>query len=181
MSACSFPALFLALFFARTGLGEPNKGGGELTVRPESMTLTHRRNPHSILVSTTDEHGRLIDLTGQATFKIADEKIARVDLQGWVRPIASGKTEVQVSAAGKTVTIPIISTLPDVVRPFSFRHEVSPVLSKGGCNAGACHGYSLGKNGFKLSLRGADLAADYQWTAKEFLGRRINRHHPPAS
>ena len=34
-----------------------------------------------------------------------------------------------------------------------------PVFSKAGCNAGACHGYSLGKNGFKLSLRESQILA----------------------
>ena len=30
------------------------------------------------------------------------------------------------------------------------RGEVMAVFSKAGCNMGACHGYSLGKNGFRL-------------------------------
>jgi len=58
---------------------------------------------------------------------------------------------------------------------------VMPVLSKGGCNAGACHGYSLGKNGFKLSLRGADAEKDFLALTDEFAERRINRSNPPAS
>ena len=37
--------------------------------------------------------------------------------------------------------------------------------ARAGCNTGACHGYSLGKNGFKLSLRGAGP------------GARLPRHH----
>ncbi len=56
-----------------------------------------------------------------------------------------------------------------------------PVLSKAGCNAGACHGYSLGKNGFKLSLRGADPEKDYLALTDEFAERRINRSNPAAS
>ena len=38
----------------------------------------------------------------------------------------------------------------------SFRHDVMPVLSRAGCNQGACHGNLNGKGGFKLSLRGED-------------------------
>ena len=63
----------------------------------------------------------------------------------------------------------------------SFRQDVMPVLSKAGCNAGACHGYSLGKNGFKLSLRGADPEKDYLALTDEFAERRINRNNPDAS
>ncbi len=41
-------------------------------------------------------------------------------------------------------------------QPFvwSFRNHVESVLSKTGCNSGACHGAFAGKKGFKLSLRG---------------------------
>ena len=43
----------------------------------------------------------------------------------------------------------------------SFRNDVMAVLSKAGCNAGACHGNKNGKGGFKLSLRGQDPDLDY--------------------
>ena len=36
----------------------------------------------------------------------------------------------------------------------SFRNQVIPVLTKVGCNSGACHGAAAGKNGFHLTLRG---------------------------
>ena len=36
----------------------------------------------------------------------------------------------------------------------SFRNDVMAVLSKAGCNLGACHGNFNGKGGFRLSLRG---------------------------
>ena len=43
----------------------------------------------------------------------------------------------------------------------SFRKHVIPVLTKMGCNSGACHGAAAGKNGFALTLRGYDPEADY--------------------
>src|SRR5262249_39417074 len=54
-------------------------------------------------------------------------------------------------------------------------------LSRAGCNMGACHGYSLGKNGFKLSLRGADPDPDYFSVTKEFASRRVNFQQPESS
>jgi hypothetical protein len=48
-----------------------------------------------------------------------------------------------------------------------------PVLSRAGCNMGSCHGYSLGKNGFKLSLRGADPDQDYFAITRDASGRRV--------
>lgn len=55
------------------------------------------------------------------------------------------------------------------------------VLSKSGCNAGACHGNLNGKGGFKLSLRGQDPAADYESLTHESSGRRVDTLAPPES
>jgi hypothetical protein len=65
--------------------------------------------------------------------------------------------------------------------PVSFAREVVPILTKSGCNAGACHGTLSGKNGFRLSLRGYDPALDIQTLAKEMGGRRIDRIAPDRS
>ena len=46
-------------------------------------------------------------------------------------------------------------------RPVSFINEVNPVLTRAGCNAGACHGAAAGKGGVKLSLRGYAPELDY--------------------
>jgi hypothetical protein len=61
--------------------------------------------------------------------------------------------------------------------PVSFRNEVMAVLSRGGCNAGACHGNQNGKNGFKLSLRGQDPDFDFNALTRDTLGRRTDRIH----
>ncbi|MBT4865395.1 MAG: DUF1553 domain-containing protein [Planctomycetaceae bacterium] len=160
---------------------EPLQIVGELHVEPASVSLVHRLRPHSILVTAKTTDGQSVDLTSQATFQSADENIARPSLLGWVFPLANGKTNVTVTVAGKTMVVPVEVKLPADARQHSFRHDVMPVLSKGGCNAGACHGYSLGKNGFKLTLRGSDPVPDYESLTAEFLQRRVNRHKPPAS
>jgi hypothetical protein len=63
----------------------------------------------------------------------------------------------------------------------SFRNDVMAVLSKGGCNAGACHGNQNGKGGFKLSLRGQDAAADLATLTRDTLARRTDPHRPAES
>jgi hypothetical protein len=55
------------------------------------------------------------------------------------------------------------------------------VLSKGGCNAGACHGNQNGKGGFKLSLRGQDPDADFAALTRDTLARRTDPHRPADS
>src|SRR3981081_579059 len=65
--------------------------------------------------------------------------------------------------------------------PVSFQNDVMAVLSRGGCNQGACHGNQNGKNGFKLSLRGQDPDFDLAVLPRGPLGRRIDRDRPDES
>lgn len=63
----------------------------------------------------------------------------------------------------------------------SFRRDVMAVLSKAGCNMGACHGNKNGKYGFKLSLRGENPTFDFESITSEYDSRRINKWIPEAS
>jgi hypothetical protein len=65
--------------------------------------------------------------------------------------------------------------------PVSFRREVVPLLTRLGCNAGACHGTPSGKNGFRLSLRGYDPALDLASLTRDATGRRIDPLTPDGS
>src|SRR5213083_2052273 len=65
--------------------------------------------------------------------------------------------------------------------PASYRTEVAAVLSRAGCNAGACHGNLNGKGGFKLSLKGEDPAADLAALTRDMLARRTDPLHPEQS
>jgi hypothetical protein len=58
-------------------------------------------------------------------------------------------------------------------RPLNFANDIVPILTKGGCNGGGCHGKASGQNGFKLSLLGFEPQEDYEHIVKEARGRRI--------
>jgi hypothetical protein len=62
-----------------------------------------------------------------------------------------------------------------------FRTGILPLLTKAGCNAGACHGAATGQGGFKLSLFGYDPEEDYERITRERGGRRIDRSAAPES
>lgn len=62
-----------------------------------------------------------------------------------------------------------------------FDSEIIPLLTKAGCNAGACHGAAAGRGGFHLSLLGSDPAADYEAIVHALEGRRINLARPEKS
>ena len=65
--------------------------------------------------------------------------------------------------------------------PPSFNRDVLPLLTKLGCNQGACHGKLAGQNGFRLSLRGFAPEWDHFWITREFFGRRISGTRPEDS
>ena len=151
-----------------------------IVVVPAGVKLSDTRQPQSLIVLGRTADGFALDLTDQAVLRSTDESVAIVD-RGWVRPLKSGEAKITVEAAGQKIELPVVVTLPAQERPYSFRHEVMPVLSKGGCNMGACHGYSLGKGGFILSLRGANAEQDHQAIFSDAQSRRLNLVDPAVS
>jgi hypothetical protein len=63
----------------------------------------------------------------------------------------------------------------------SFERDVLPVLTRAGCNAGACHGNLTGKGGLRLSLKGEDAAGDHATLTRDMLARRTDPLRPAES
>src|SRR5687768_2128326 len=63
----------------------------------------------------------------------------------------------------------------------SFRNDVMAILSKSGCNAGACHGNANGKASFKLSLRGESPDLDFAALTQDQFNRRVDLMEPDQS
>ncbi len=61
------------------------------------------------------------------------------------------------------------------VETVDFDTQVMPILTKAGCNAGACHGAAAGRGGFHLSLYGSRPSADFSEITMALEGRRIDR------
>jgi len=62
-----------------------------------------------------------------------------------------------------------------------FATEIVPILTKAGCNSGACHGAATGKGSFKLSLFAEDAVADFKAISRDRFSRRLNLNHPENS
>jgi len=62
-----------------------------------------------------------------------------------------------------------------------FDTEIMPILTKSGCNGGACHGAAAGRGEFRLSLLGSDPVADHHSIVRDFEGRRTNLNSPHSS
>lgn len=66
-------------------------------------------------------------------------------------------------------------------RQFNFENDISPLLTRHGCNASQCHGKAEGQNGFKLSVFGYDALADWRAFTAESKGRRTSSAAPEQS
>lgn len=66
-------------------------------------------------------------------------------------------------------------------RTFNFENDISPLLTRHGCNASQCHGKAEGQNGFKLSVFGYDALADFRALTIESKGRRASPAAPEQS
>lgn len=69
----------------------------------------------------------------------------------------------------------------DPAKAPSFANDVEPILTRLGCNSGACHGKLAGQNGFKLSLRGFAPELDHIAITRDARGRRIAKSRPRES
>lgn len=87
------------------------------------------------------------------------------------------------AACASVVAVLAMSSIAAVAadKPPAFRTDVLPVLTRAGCNAGACHGAASGQGGLRLSLFGYDPDADFERLTREFGGRRIDLAHPDDS
>ena len=63
----------------------------------------------------------------------------------------------------------------------SFTHDVMPLLSRAGCNMGACHGSGSGKGNLKISLRGESPAGDHAVLTQNVRSKRLNVDDPESS
>jgi hypothetical protein len=156
----------------------PKQAIVSIAITPPELRFAHGREYGQILVTAKLADGGSADVTRLA--KISAEG-AVVSATGIVTPKADGNGKVTVSLGGQSVEIPLsiagASLKPDV----DFIQDVNPVLTKMGCNSGACHGAKDGKYGFKLSLRGYDPIYDLRSLKDDLAGRRLNPASPDDS
>jgi hypothetical protein len=152
----------------------------ELVVYPAKVKLVGPRDEQRLVVLGVWADGRKFDLTRTATVSTANAKVATVE-KGTVRPGGDGNTTLAVEAAGARASVPVVVEKFAADIPVSFSREIQPILTKAGCNSGACHGASLGRGGFRLSLFGFDPAFDFTQIVQSNEGRRVVPHDPERS
>ncbi|MFP6604307.1 MAG: DUF1549 domain-containing protein, partial [Pirellulaceae bacterium] len=151
-----------------------------LQVEPGRIELKHRYDYQQILVNGQLKSGNVIDVT--RLVKITDSTgTLHVSRNLMVRGKQNGSGEITLALAGQKITVPVQVSGLDAAYTVDYIRDVTPILSKAGCNAGTCHGARLGKNGFKLSLRGYDPIYDTRAFSDDHASRRVNVASPDQS
>ncbi len=152
-----------------------------LSVEPAAIQLAGAHARQQVVVTLQTPEGSPRDVTRSARIEVRPAGLAEVTPGGVVRPFRPGTGTVWVQVAGKQTEATLVVDHVDPPPPPGFRADVVPLLSKAGCNMGACHGNLSGKGGFKLSLRGEDSDLDLAAIARDQLGRRVDRIAPARS
>jgi hypothetical protein len=154
---------------------------GQLKLLPETVTLTGPQASQRLIV-LTEEGGQYIgDRTGQATFASSNPAVASVNEAGFVKAVADGEAVITANLEGQQATTKIKVENTQKPVDWSFRNDLIPMMTKIGCNSGACHGALAGKGGFKLSLRGYAPEVDHFVMTRQALGRRVDLVEPSQS
>jgi hypothetical protein len=119
---------------------------------------------------------------GSFSLRVLDGSIAEI-IDGRIVPKSNGSTEILVTAEGfdGQARVPVIVRQLDRPWRWQFDAHVQAILSRQGCNSGACHGALAGKGGFRLSLRAYDSPADHFTMTRQDRGRRIEPAEPGRS
>lgn len=185
LSRWSSIVAFLAFLTPASGappaVAKPTASLKSLNVHPAKVVLDSPRAEQHLGVLGVFADGRSWDLAREATFVVADPKIAAVDRHGIVRPVGDGKTTIAIQAGGSTQTIPVEVANASVDTPVDFVKEIVPILTRTGCNMGSCHGAQHGRGGFRLSLLGFDPQFDHAQIVQSAEGRRVVLSDPERS
>ncbi len=152
-----------------------------LSAHPATITLKGSDSSQQLIITATLAGGRLVDLTGDAEYEVADRKVVRVLSGGRVLPLASGSTQIVARYGSHTARVAVNAESIAEDLPINFGNQIVPIFTKLGCNSGGCHGKASGQNGFKLSLLGFEPEFDYNALVKEARGRRVTPAAPEQS
>src|SRR5687768_9377923 len=151
----------LALVAALGPVGGVAAAGLEATPRQVKLVGPMAQQQLSVSQAGADPMVR-VDRTRSVRYESANPKIAQVSKSGLISPTGDGATRIRIRYGAATVEAPVTVRQVSVERPIEFVRDIAPILTRGGCNAGTCHGKAEGRGGLKLSVFGYDLPADHE-------------------
>jgi hypothetical protein len=143
-----------------------------LRVEPATITLSGPRSEAHFVVTAERKDGVTEDVTDRCTVALSKPAVAKVTAVRELSPLADGDGALDVTYGGRAARATIHVKDSRAQTRIEFSREIVPILTRAGCNQGACHGSQYGKGGFKLSLSGFDPDVDYFAIVKQSGGRR---------
>jgi len=149
------------------------------TLLPAKFTLDGPAAEQRLVLELADGKTLLGQVTNGVAFTSSNPNVVRIE--GGLAIAAGNGTATITGKSGRSSAKAEVRVV-NMDRPFewNFRNHIQPVLTKTGCNSGACHGAAAGQGGFKLSLRGYDDDGDHRAITRSALGRRGAGAQPPA-
>ena len=151
-----------------------------IVLLPGNFTLSGPAARQHVVVERQQGGHNLGALTDGVQFSVGDPQVVKVE-NGLALPVGDGQTTLTATAGERTASVNVSVTKSAGPATWSFRNHVEPVLSRAGCNSGACHGALAGKKGFRLTLRGFDPQSDYDFITRQARSRRIVLEDPGRS
>ncbi len=153
----------------------------QLVAHPDKLQLSGRDPVHGVIVSLVQDDGTVEDVTQRVSFETDAPGLVSVDQHGLVTAQADGVVNLIIRFEAHELSVPVVVAGLQDKPTLSFKQDVLPILTRSGCNTGACHGKLSGQNGFRLSLRGYAPEWDHGWMTQEVSGRRIDLGFPAQS
>ena len=152
-----------------------------LKILPDKVVLTGSKSSQRVLVFRL-ENGEVVgDSTALAMLSSSNPAVAAVAPDGTITAVGNGDAVITATCLQQQATAAVHVTGATETPANTFRNHVIPMMTKLGCNSGACHGALAGKGGLKLSLRGYAPLADYFALTRQTLGRRVDTVEPSQS
>lgn len=158
---------------------------GGISVTPAVISLAGNFSEAQLLVVRSTADGvsakQSPDLTHLVTYTSSDEKVVSVSPTGRLLAVGNGTANVVVTDGEQSQTVAATVSGVEEQPKIGFDSHIRPIISRLGCNAGACHASQFGKGGFVLSVVGFDPDLDYSSMVRDRLQRRVSMVQPEES
>ncbi|MEZ6131577.1 MAG: DUF1553 domain-containing protein [Planctomycetaceae bacterium] len=150
-------------------------------VLPPKAELNGPHDRLQLVVTADAASDRPTDLTRAVRFENTTPQMLSVSETGLITPLKNGSGLVRIHSGSDVKDVPVVISNIAAETPVSFRSDVMPVLSKAGCNQGACHASQYGKGDLILSLLGYAPEQDHPALVRDRQQRRVSLVEPEDS
>ena len=109
-------------------------------ITPEAFTIT--ADDPGLQLLAADETDSARDRTAEVRWTAEPSGLVTIEAGGYLRPIASGVVTVRAAMAkagtGELSAEAKVTIEPRSARPWDFGEDIVPILTRLGCNTGAC-------------------------------------------